>query len=266
MLARNPDSAMFAIDYNHDRNLHTVSGARAALKALFEGQGPRSLLDVGCGRGTWIRAALDLGVSEVYGLDGVAIGHSDLLFECQHFRQQDLSDSWDLGRRFDVAICLEAAEHLSLSSAPILVGCLVKHSDTILFSAATPGQIGQHHVNCQWPVYWQSLFNGYGFSCDDWPRWKIWNCDEIEPWYRQNLFMAKREPSVAGTEARIRSVVHPDMLRIKAFDAFREERLNCMSQIEAGHKSAFWYLSVLPKAAICKLLRSFSCFASRALR
>src|ERR1051326_3499592 len=59
---------METIDYQHEKNEHTMSGARAALEILFANKRPDSILDVGCGRGTWVCAASELGV-----LDTVAL-------------------------------------------------------------------------------------------------------------------------------------------------------------------------------------------------
>lgn len=65
--------------------------------------------------------------------------------------------------RFDVAICTEVAEHLPLQAAPILVSGLVTLSDNIVFTAATPGQGGRHHLNEQPHSYWETLFRDHGF-------------------------------------------------------------------------------------------------------
>ena len=62
-----------AIDYDRARNIHTIKGDRAVLPALMEGLQPRNLLDAGCGAGVWMRVALDLGIVEVWGIDGVAL-------------------------------------------------------------------------------------------------------------------------------------------------------------------------------------------------
>ena len=51
---------------------------------------------------------------------------------------------------------------------------------------------GQNHINCQWPAYWQALFNQSGFWCDDRIRWEIWTEADIEPWYRQRLHRGAR--------------------------------------------------------------------------
>jgi SAM-dependent methyltransferase len=245
------------INYDHFRaaKLHTVSGARAALEALLGSTRPRSMLDVGCGAGTWLRAALDLGVTDVFGIDGIAVREDQLLFPLRLFHQQDFTQDWKLDREFDMAVCVEVAEHLPAASAETLIAALVRHAKVIFFSAAAPGQMGQYHVNCQWPEYWQEIFNAHGFSCDDELRWKIWNDARVEPWYRQNIFRAVRSPETAGREARILPVVHPEMVARRCFDWFETEMRKCVSEIERGDRSVTWYFSLMPKVAAAKLKR-----------
>jgi SAM-dependent methyltransferase len=240
------------VAFVHSPDIYTLSGARAALERLFAGNVPDSVLDVGCGTGTWLRAALELGAGDVRGIDGARIPRDALHIPREHFIQHDLLTPINLGRTFDVVFCLEVAEHLPEAAASQLVAGLVAHSDVILFSAAVPGQGGQHHVNCQWPEYWQHHFNVHGYACDDRFRWEIWDLHEIEPWYRQNVFIAKRAPGVAGTEPRIKPVVHPDMLDAMSTDRI-EERL--LAGIEAGAKPISWYISLLPTAAAAAFAR-----------
>ena len=243
------------VDYDHDQNRHTVAGAKKALTKLLCGRPPRSLLDIGCGTGTWLRAALELGVCEVRGIDGVPIAEAELLIPGEMFQTVDLSRPIDLGKKFDMVLCLEVAEHLPAESASALIASLVAHSDVILFSAAAPGQIGQHHVNCQWPDYWQTLFNEHGYVCNDGVRWDIWDISDIEPWYRQNLFEARRAPEIAGNERRLCSVIHPDMLQIRCFETFNEAEREAHERIENGSKPAYWYASAFAKALAAKACR-----------
>ena len=186
------------IDYDHSRGRHTREGAFAALSAVFRTMPPASLLDVGCGTGTWLRAATELGVRFVVGVDGIAVPEDTLHLVEQHIKILDLSRPFDLGRQFEMALCLEVAEHLPEASAHGLISSITRHADVVLFSAACPGQPGQHHVNCRWPEYWQAHFNSLGYACHDTVRWKIWHDENIEPWYRQNMFLAEKSPSTAG--------------------------------------------------------------------
>jgi SAM-dependent methyltransferase len=204
---------MSKIDYNHNTNTHNLLSSKVAFASIFS-EPPKSLLDVGCGKGTWLKAALDYGVDEVIGVEGVMIETGDLHVCPELIKNMDLRLPWDLKRKFDVVLCLEVAEHLEEIHAESLVFSLANHGDLILFSAACPGQPGQNHVNCQWPEYWQNLFNKYGYVCDDSIRWQIWDNVGIEPWYRQNLFVAKKDIERARKEERIKAVVHPEILQL----------------------------------------------------
>jgi hypothetical protein len=125
--------------------------------------------------------------------------------------QTDLEQPWDLGRKFDLVLCLEVAEHLHENSAAHLVRSLTMHSDLVVFSAACPNQFGQGHINCQWPVYWQELFNSSNYSCFDELRDLIWDLDFPEFWYKQNIFVAKKNVHNGCNESRLSSLVHPDL-------------------------------------------------------
>jgi SAM-dependent methyltransferase len=239
------------IDYDHARTRHTLDGPTAALQTIFGSNPPKSILDVGCGGGTWMRAALQRGVTDVVGLDGIEVPEEYLYVPRSFIMTFDLSEPINLGRRFDVAFCLEVAEHLPEASADNLISSIVAHADTVLFSAASPSQPGQHHVNCRWPAYWQERFNQHGYVCDDSVRWQIWADERIEPWYRQNVFWARRDPKNAGNEPRMRDVIHAAM-----FDSICFQRLNDFERdIEHGSKHWTWYISLAARALLVKLGR-----------
>lgn len=240
--------------YDHAANLHTQTGPRVALPLLLGTEKPRSLLDVGCGTGTWLKAALDFGVSDVFGIDGIELPDKQFLVPKSSFRRIDLSGGWNLGKQFDLAISLEVAEHLPAAAARLLVKSLTAHSDKIIFSAACPGQEGDHHLNCQWPDYWQTLFNECGFWCEDSLRWRIWDEKDVEPWYRQNMFMAIKGSDQAGREPRIRRVVHPSMFA-DAMPDLMEMRKSIIQQMERGSQPLGWYFWVPFRGLFAKLRR-----------
>jgi hypothetical protein len=99
----------------------------------------------------------------------------------------------------------------------------VRHSDTILFSAAIPGQGGTGHINEQWPPYWIRLFEKNGFHCHDAIRPLIWNRDEITAHFRQNMLLFVKD-GIEVQEARRdwggASLVHPRIF----FNAFSPPR------------------------------------------
>jgi SAM-dependent methyltransferase len=245
-----------AINYHHGSNRHTQDGPRVALPLLMGLSHPQSLLDVGCGTGTWLKAALELGIDDIFGVDGIELPDREFLVSKSFFRKMDLAGGWNLERRFDLAICLEVAEHLPADSAEQLVKSLTLHADTILFSAACPGQEGEGHINCQWPGYWQALFNHHQFRCEDSLRWKIWEQDAVEPWYRQNLFLATKDAGQAGSEPRLQRVLHPSMFAGNAMPDMAKIRHGIIDQVEAGSQTVGWYLSIPFRGMLAKLRRA----------
>src|SRR5690348_7919849 len=123
-----------AIDYDHALDPSTIEGSAAVLSRIFGADVPGSLLDIGCGTGTWLRAAVDLGVGDVLGIDGVDIDQKHLHVPKTKIECLDLSKPFNLGRRFEVALCLEVGEHLPECSSNDLISSIVTHSDSIVFS------------------------------------------------------------------------------------------------------------------------------------
>lgn len=154
---------------------------------------PLKVVDVGCGEGWWAQTFADHGC-EVIGIDGSYVASSPL-GEC--FLPHDISEPLPdhLAGRFDLAVCLEVAEHLPHRRAASFIEELCDLAPVVLFSAAIPGQGGTGHINEQWPEYWVSLFESFGHQVSGALRWPIWNDSRVENWYRQNLMVATSDPA-----------------------------------------------------------------------
>ncbi|MEO1240402.1 MAG: methyltransferase domain-containing protein [Pseudomonadota bacterium] len=175
----------------------------------------KSAVDIGCGVGGWLKVLSDCypGIA-VAGVDHPDVPDSELFIDKTDFHGHDLSQSLDLGRRFDIAVTLEVIEHIDEQYADIFVDNLARHSDLILFSAATPRQGGTNHVNEQWPSYWCAKMSARGYKAHDIIRPLIWEDDDIEYWYRQNMLLFAKDGRWENTRRledwKARAFVHPD--------------------------------------------------------
>jgi SAM-dependent methyltransferase len=148
-----------------------------------------SVVDVGCGTGTWVKTFVEHGVSDCLGVDGDYVPRGLLAIPQERFSPKDLTQPMDLGRRFDAVCCLEVAEHLPPDIAESFVTELVTLAPLILFSAAVPGQGGTDHINEQWQSYWADKFASHGYVTVDCIRPHIFNNASVEVWYRQNTLV-----------------------------------------------------------------------------
>lgn len=202
--------------YQHRESTHNMTAPRAIMPYVLALLKPASILDVGCGLATWLAAAQEAGIDDLTGIDGDFVDRSMLKISEADFRAMDLRQPFDLGRRFDLALSLEVAEHLPASSADIFIDSICRHADRVLFSAANPGQDGgQHHVNCQWPEYWEQKFRARGYLPYDMVREVFWERDEIEWWYRQNTVIYAKEGVLSYPSKGPLRIIHPAMLMEK---------------------------------------------------
>lgn len=200
----------------------TAASAARIVPLLVDWFRPLSVLDVGCGRGAWLKEFAARGVTDYLGLDGDYLDPAALLIPPNQFRATNLTAPTGLGRRYDLATCLEVAEHLPEATADQFVRFLTSHADLVVFSAAVPGQGGAHHVNEQWPSYWRDRFAAEGYASFDPVRPRVWTDLTVQAWYRQNLLVyaapaaAVRFQDVLTAIPRLPvDIVHPDLFTLR---------------------------------------------------
>lgn len=238
--------------YLHTEEAHNMKAPRQLVPIIMDLLKPVSVLDVGCGIGTWLKAFEEAGVVDYAGVDGAYVERSSLKVTANKFHSIDLRTPWSLKRKFDLVVSLEVAEHLPEECANIFIEVLIAHGDVILFSAAIPGQSGQNHINEQWLSYWQEKFAKAGYILYDVIRPRIWTNEKVDIWYKQNMVIFCKEDHPLNqkwkeTSTRYVDVVHPEMF---SFYRYQAERAQLFEEGKLGVKSAF---NALLKALLNKL-------------
>lgn len=206
--------------YVHTTDVHNTLAAEIVVPYLLKYQKVNSVIDIGCGTGTWLKVFQNQGVKNIKGIDGHHLNPEVLVVPKEHVELKDLESPFEVSEKFDLAICLEVAEHLKPESAQSFIASICKLSDTLVFSAALPGQGGQNHLNEQWPSYWKTIFDQYGFDLVDCLRGYFWDNNKVDWWYRQNMFLVvKKGKSHAfpiGNSPL--DIVHPEIFTPRSLD------------------------------------------------
>jgi Methyltransferase domain len=199
--------------------------AREILRVLFALYRPASMVDFGCGIGTWLKIGHKLGVRTLEGYEGAWVNKEQLLLPDIRLFDANVAEPIQT-ERFDLALCIEVAEHIPAEGDKTLIGNLCRASDVVLFSAAVPHQGGVGHVNEQWQSYWVRLFEAEGYDVFDVIRPVIWNNATVRYWHRQNILLFVRRGSSKIDQARLREaekpildLIHPEMHEAAARDA-----------------------------------------------
>ena len=202
-----------------NRAASRIPAARRVMRDLAPLIQPRSMIDIGCGDGSFLAVAAEFGVVERQGVEGVWIDDAQLVVAPALVCRHDLSQSLRCERRYDLAVSIEVAEHLPPRRAHSFVDDLTWLADVLLFSAAIPGQGGTHHVNERWQSYWAEIFARRDYYCIDGLRRALWTAPEVPHSWRQNLLLYASEqglrawPALAAARERhasaILDIVHP---------------------------------------------------------
>lgn len=237
------------VNYKHDPVIHNFSAARQILPFLLKLKHFNTVLDVGCGTGTWLAIAKELGINEILGIDGINLKQEELKIPIGNFINCDLTTPINLNKKFDLLLCLEVAEHLPPENAETFVEVLTRHSDFIVFSAAIPNQGGQNHLNEQWPDYWQKLFSKNGYYPSEIIRNHFWDNKDVEWWYKQNIIIYASKSMLSSlniaVSENVKSIIHPELFN---------EHLDIIEKLHATIQKELWAPSF--KKSVKNLIKS----------
>jgi len=156
---------------------------------------PKSVIDLGCGTGTWLAEFKRNGITNIKGIDGDWIPRNQLKITPEEFTPHDLTQPYTTIERYDLAISLETAQHLEEIYTRTFITSLCNTSNIIMFSAARPDQHGIGHVNEQPPDYWIKLFAEQGYNFKLHFGWQFNDNNNVSRCYVQNLMILAKETS-----------------------------------------------------------------------
>ena len=233
-------------EYNTDYYESIIQGsirsAEATIPLILTFINPKSVVDIGCGLGSWLSVWQKCNVVDVLGFDGNYVRKDKLLIDSDKFLVADLNTPLKMNRHFDLVMSLEVAEHIRPENASAFIQSLCSLGNVILFSAAIPYQGGMNHLNEQYPEYWMKLFSEHGYKAYDCIREKIWNNQNIDTCYRQNmLFFVNNDfhqdhPLITRDQKPVLAMVHPEHYELK------QRNINDYQKILRSPFHAWWFL------------------------
>jgi len=217
----------------------SLQSARVIVPTLLQYFPVRSVVDIGCGIGAWLKVFQENRVTTILGVDGPHVDQAMLVIRKGNFVAVDLRTQLSLGNRYDLAVSLEVAEHLPKELSVAFVMKLTAAAPVVLFSAAVPGQPGIEHINVQWQDYWRKLFDDCGYVALDIVRPTVWGREDVDYWYQQNTIVYCHN-SIAATRSDLPwvseeislNMIHPALYEQKTKEY--EETIKSLSEPHLG--------------------------------
>ena len=109
------------VKYKHYQSVHNDKNPNIIVPEIIKLLNPKSVVDIGCGIGTFLNAFKRFGVEDVLGVDGKWVDENQLHVNINpsEFMEWDLENKLSLSKKYDLVVSLEVAEHLSSESANI---------------------------------------------------------------------------------------------------------------------------------------------------
>lgn len=202
---------MYSKDYYSIHDENSYKSATVILNQLSNYISPSSIIDWGCGSGTWCKAAIEIWNVSIIGIDQHDFDGYQMYISQSNYRKEDIrKEIWV--NKVELAICVEVIEHIDEYYEDAVIDNICSCSDTILFSGALPFQGGTGHINEKPYSYWVKKFRERGYNLDDRIRRDIWDNSDVEIWYRNNIMLLKKVKTIKIQEQYPLDIIHPDML------------------------------------------------------
>lgn len=195
----------------------SYNSAKIVLKLISSIYEPQTVVDFGCGVGSWLKAAKEIFNGKVLGFDTHIYDGFNMNIDKSEYSMLDITIPLNTTKMFDMAICVEVLEHIEEKYSDEVIKTLCKQSEFIIFSAAVPLQGGTGHVNEQPISYWANKFSKHGYLAIDYLRPHIWNNENVDLWYRNNIIIYVSEKLYFRLRQKISlktyplDILHPQM-------------------------------------------------------
>src|ERR1700753_1282843 len=115
------------VKYIHSESVHNLAAPKEIVPVICELIAPESVVDIGCGTGTFLRYFKQNNIKTVLGIDGNWVNKKSLFQNIapEEFKEMDLEKTVDLPQYFDLVVSIEVAEHITPESADIFIGNLI---------------------------------------------------------------------------------------------------------------------------------------------
>ncbi len=162
-----------------------------AIADFFVEQQARSIVDFGCGVGTYVAQIRQRGLI-AKGYDG---NPDTPTLSCGIGEVLDLSEPFQLPEKFDWVLSLEVGEHLPQQYEKIFIENLMRHAGVgIVLSWAIKNQGGTGHFNEQNNEYIKALFANYGYI-NDLEAEKNLRSVSKDTWFQNSLMVFRTPPN-----------------------------------------------------------------------
>jgi SAM-dependent methyltransferase len=189
-----------SVDFRANESAISIFGI---LDGFLDVKSLKSIIDVGCGSGAWLNAALKNTSARVYGYDlpeSIEINQGrfgDNFNKRLELVTSDFESKKELKfQPAQLGICLEVLEHLKDKTGRRILESMSSSCEVILFSAATPGQGGTGHINERQHSYWLEKFRLHGFEVYDCIRPELQSSKNSARYYALNTFLLVKSSSL----------------------------------------------------------------------
>ncbi len=168
-------------------------------KYLYSELKPNSVLDLGCGVGSYLEGFLNAGCKDLLGIElNFSKAKKYIVDNISSFiKKGDATIDLNLNRKFDCVISFEVGEHIEPDGTEIFIDNLTWYSNKyIILTAAPPGQRGTGHINLRNRDFWVKAIVSKGFLYQEdlvkkYRRaWKKFN---VRKYIINNLMIFKKE-------------------------------------------------------------------------